>query len=99
MGLQGPIHKSIEWLDRMGMDIIEKVRQQSSFNFLLRDILRQLFRTVQGKASDFHAYLKTYGNTICGRHPIGILLHVSSAIGTSISIHLSCLQHCLRLAQ
>ncbi|KAK9828333.1 hypothetical protein WJX74_009342 [Apatococcus lobatus] len=50
---QGPIHKSIEWLDRLGMDIIEK-----------------------GNAPDFHAYLKSYGNTICGRHPIGILLHI-----------------------
>lgn len=25
----------------------------------------------------FHHYLKTYGNTICGRHPIGVLLNVS----------------------
>lgn len=31
VGLQGPIYKSIEWLDRMGMDIIEKVREQKPF--------------------------------------------------------------------
>lgn len=24
----------------------------------------------------FHGYLKTYSNTICGRHPIGVLLQV-----------------------
>ena len=72
----------------MGMDIIEKVRGQRACNFQLRDILREFFHSVQGKASDFHAYLKTYGNTICGRHPIGILLHVSSAIGNSLMLTL-----------
>lgn len=25
----------------------------------------------------FTAYLKKYGNTICGRHPIGVLLQVN----------------------
>lgn len=25
----------------------------------------------------FTSYLKKYGNTICGRHPIGVLLNVS----------------------
>lgn len=27
----------------------------------------------------FHSYLKKYGNTICGRHPIAVLLHVSES--------------------
>lgn len=27
--------------------------------------------------SDFSSYLKKYGNTICGRHPIAVLLNVS----------------------
>ena len=27
--------------------------------------------------ADFSSYLKEYGNTICGRHPIGVLLNVS----------------------
>lgn len=27
--------------------------------------------------SDFTSYLKKYGNTICGRHPIAVLLNVS----------------------
>lgn len=26
--------------------------------------------------SGFYSYLKKYGNTICGRHPIGVLLNV-----------------------
>lgn len=26
----------------------------------------------------FSEYLKEYGNTICGRHPIGVLLNVST---------------------
>ncbi len=29
-------------------------------------------------ADGFAAYLKKFGNTICGRHPIGVLLRVSS---------------------
>lgn len=30
--------------------------------------------------SAFTEYLKKYGNTICGRHPIGVLLNVSSRL-------------------
>lgn len=33
----------------------------------------------------FTAYLKKYGNTICGRHPIGVLLNVSLASLMGIS--------------
>ncbi|CAD6241931.1 GSCOCG00009381001-RA-CDS [Cotesia congregata] len=47
----GPIHRSIQNLDKMGMDIIETLNPES-----------------------FTEYLKKYGNTICGRHPIGVLL-------------------------
>ncbi|XP_066593279.1 protein MEMO1 [Prorops nasuta] len=47
----GPIHRSIQNLDKMGMDIIESLNPAS-----------------------FTDYLKKYGNTICGRHPIGVLL-------------------------
>ncbi len=49
----GPIYKSIENLDRQGMDAIEA-----------QDLDR------------WYTYLKKYKNTICGRHPIGILLQV-----------------------
>ncbi|KAI3438094.1 hypothetical protein D9Q98_000536 [Chlorella vulgaris] len=48
----GPIHASVEWLDREGMALIEAQ-----------------------DAAGFHAYLKRYGNTICGRHPTAVLLH------------------------
>jgi MEMO1 family protein len=51
----GPIYKSIEALDRMGMEIIET-----------------------GDADSFKRYLQQYENTICGRHPISIFLHVTS---------------------
>lgn len=50
----GPIYKSIEALDKMGMDIIET-----------------------GEPDDFKRYLLKYDNTICGRHPISVFLHVS----------------------
>lgn len=49
---QGPIHASVEWMDRRGMELIEA-------------------QDAQG----FAAYLKRYGNTICGRHPTAVLLH------------------------
>lgn len=51
----GPIYKSIEALDKMGMDIIEA-----------------------GDPDAFKKYLKGYENTICGRHPISVFLHVSA---------------------
>ena len=40
----------------------------------------------------FNAYLKQYHNTICGRHPIGVLLAVSpvAVITNVISIHNGC---------
>lgn len=49
----GAIYKSIEALDRMGMDIIET-----------------------GDADAFKQYLSEFDNTICGRHPITVFLHV-----------------------
>ena len=42
----------MQWLDRLGMDIIER-----------------------GDPAEFTAYLQQYRNTICGRHPIGVLLN------------------------
>lgn len=52
----GPIYKSIEALDRMGMEIIET-----------------------GDADVFKRYLSEFDNTICGRHPISVFLHVRFA--------------------
>jgi len=48
---EGPIYKSIEALDRKGMDAIES-----------QDLEK------------WYSYLKEFKNTICGRHPIGVLL-------------------------
>eukprot|EP00959_Pyramimonas_sp_CCMP1952_P017303 367290-Pyramimonas_sp.AAC.3 len=56
----GPIHKSIEVLDKNGMEIIER-----------KDI------------TGFTSYLQEYGNTICGRHPIGVLLNVIQTCANS----------------
>ncbi|CAK9146447.1 unnamed protein product [Ilex paraguariensis] len=49
----GAIHKSIEALDKMGMDIIET-----------------------GDPDAFKQYLLDTDNTICGRHPISVFLHM-----------------------
>ncbi|KAL8501753.1 hypothetical protein ACS0TY_021028 [Phlomoides rotata] len=50
---QGAIYKSIEVLDKTGMDIIET-----------------------GDPDAFKQYLSETDNTICGRHPISVFLHV-----------------------
>lgn len=60
----GAIYKSIEALDRMGMDIIET-----------------------GDADAFKSYLNEFDNTICGRHPISVFLHMLRNCSTKISIN------------
>lgn len=60
----GAIYKSIEALDRMGMDIIET-----------------------GDAEAFKRYLQEFDNTICGRHPISVFLHMLKNCSTNISIN------------
>ncbi|KAK2174047.1 hypothetical protein NP493_828g01016 [Ridgeia piscesae] len=65
---QGEIWQSIEHIDRMGMDLIEKMDPVA-----------------------FSDYLKQYQNTICGRHPISVLLngplfHTVSAVCTVQSL-------------
>ncbi|XP_068088018.1 protein MEMO1 isoform X2 [Hyperolius riggenbachi] len=62
---QGEIYRSIENLDRMGMNIIEQL-----------------------DPVPFSNYLKKYHNTICGRHPIGVLLNAATELrrnGTNMS--------------
>ncbi|KAK6237015.1 hypothetical protein SCA6_012352 [Theobroma cacao] len=59
----GAIHKSIEALDKMGMDIIET-----------------------GDADAFKQYLLEYDNTICGRHPISVFLHMLKHSSTKIKL-------------
>lgn len=59
----GAIYKSIESLDRVGMDIIET-----------------------GDADAFKQYLQEFDNTICGRHPISVFLHMLRNCSTKINI-------------
>ncbi|XP_077237999.1 ammeMemoRadiSam system protein B [Tasmannia lanceolata] len=59
----GAIYKSIENLDRMGMDIIET-----------------------GDADAFKEYLSDCDNTICGRHPISVFLHMLRNCSTKVKI-------------
>ncbi|KAL6215067.1 hypothetical protein ACLB2K_014498 [Fragaria x ananassa] len=60
----GAIHRSIEALDRMGMDIIET-----------------------GNPDAFKQYLSEYDNTICGRHPISVFLHMLRNCSRKIKIN------------
>ncbi|CAN4076903.1 unnamed protein product [Withania somnifera] len=59
----GAIYKSIEALDKMGMDIIET-----------------------GDPDAFKQYLLETDNTICGRHPISVFLHMLKNSLTKIKI-------------
>ncbi|CAI9092661.1 OLC1v1027971C1 [Oldenlandia corymbosa var. corymbosa] len=59
----GAIYKSIEALDKMGMDIIET-----------------------GDPDAFKNYLLETDNTICGRHPISVFLHMTKNCSTKIRI-------------
>ncbi|KAL8226233.1 hypothetical protein R6Q59_000222 [Mikania micrantha] len=59
----GPIYKSIEALDKMGMETIET-----------------------GDPDEFKQYLLETDNTICGRHPISVFLHMSKNCSTKIKI-------------
>lgn len=60
----GPIYKSIEALDKMGMEIIEA-----------------------GDPDAFKQYLSEFDNTICGRHPISVFLHMLRNCSTKIKIN------------
>ncbi|KAH7283526.1 hypothetical protein KP509_34G011500 [Ceratopteris richardii] len=60
---QGPIYKSIEALDRNGMNIIET-----------------------GDPDAFKEYLAEYDNTICGRHPIAVFMHMAKNCSTKMKI-------------
>ena len=66
---QGPIYKSIEALDRAGMEAIET-----------------------GDPAAFHQYLAKTQNTICGRHPICILLQVRPSREKSLSSSVGAVQ-------
>ncbi|EPS66920.1 hypothetical protein M569_07860, partial [Genlisea aurea] len=59
----GAIYKSIEALDKKGMDIIET-----------------------GDPYEFKDYLSETDNTICGRHPISVFLHMLKNSSTEIKI-------------
>lgn len=67
----GAIYKSIEALDKMGMDIIET-----------------------GDPDAFKQYLLETDNTICGRHPISVFLHVSRACLVFMRIFVYFMAHC-----
>lgn len=79
--LQGTIHQSIEWLDKLGMDTIEQARParllQISTSRSERCSRKHCdARGAQGSPQAFAEYLRRYGNTICGRYPIGLFLNV-----------------------
>ncbi|CAL4887715.1 unnamed protein product [Urochloa decumbens] len=59
----GAIHKSIEALDRMGMEIIEV-----------------------GTPNAFSQYMQEYKNTICGRHPISVFLHMLKYCSMNVKV-------------
>lgn len=65
---EGAIYKSIEALDKKGMEIIES-----------------------GDPDAFKDYLLEYDNTICGRHPISVFLHMLR--NCSLKMNISFIQY------
>ena len=74
MRRQGPIWKYIEWLDREGMAAIETVR---SLILILTETSTIAWCSAKGDPMTFRRYLQRTQNSICGRHPIGLLLCVT----------------------
>lgn len=70
----GSIHQSIERLDRL----VSNTRIIFSFFLFRVEIFKGMNIIENLDPAEFTNYLKKYGNTICGRHPIGILLQVST---------------------
>ncbi|KAF6252920.1 MEMO1 family [Scenedesmus sp. NREL 46B-D3] len=64
---QGPIWRSIQWLDELGMRTIE-----------------------QCDPAAFTSYLQQYQNTICGRHPIAVLLQMLSHSASKFRLAFNC---------
>lgn len=79
--MQGAIHQSIEWLDKLGMNAIEQVRHALRRGSCCIAPLQKYTEAphLQGSPEAFANYLRQYGNTICGRHPIGVFLNVCPA--------------------
>jgi len=69
-----PIHASITQLDLEAMRLLE----------LPISSWPGSSKTARGTHHEFKAYLNRTGNTICGRHPIGVLLGVLSALEEGI---------------
>lgn len=72
----GQIYKSIEHLDKTVSFFPQYFPCNINFFFFLKgmDIIESL------NPNAFTEYLKTYGNTICGRHPIGVLLQAVNVL-------------------
>ncbi|CAG9119951.1 unnamed protein product [Plutella xylostella] len=66
------IHQSIEWLDKQWRDQRPHIHQ--SIEWLDKQGMN-IIETLDPRA--FSSYLDKYNNTICGRHPIAVLLQVS----------------------
>lgn len=71
----GPIHKSIEKLDK-NVSHLRKIYFENIIQF------RNVFWLTQGMEiietldpAAFTEYLRRFNNTICGRHPIGVMLN------------------------
>lgn len=96
----GHIHKSIEKLDKNVRDTNNRnsIQYFHEFFFLFQGM--DIIETLNPAA--FSEYLKRYNNTICGRHPIGVMLQVTnenSQNSNSISILLHFFFQAVKLLQ
>ncbi|PWY99392.1 UPF0103-domain-containing protein [Testicularia cyperi] len=74
-----PIHESIRRLDEAGMHAIEYPHSPDSAS-----------KTATQARDAFAKYIKTTRNTVCGRHPIGVLLAALAEIESTQAIKSEC---------
>jgi AmmeMemoRadiSam system protein B len=81
----GPIHKYIEALDFEGIEVkaLFGLCPPYAHKFLTH-LPTQLIQ--KQDPAQFHAYLKRTKNTICGRHPIAVLLNAIEAAETAFEV-------------
>ena len=71
----GPIHKSIENLDRC-VSVVRNRNQMTPNHFNFTCLLQGMAKIETMDPRAFSTYLQETHNTICGRHPIAVLLNV-----------------------
>eukprot|EP00919_Chromeraceae_sp_WS-2016_P021713 GHVR01051417.1.p1 GENE.GHVR01051417.1~~GHVR01051417.1.p1 ORF type:complete len:168 (-),score=4.52 GHVR01051417.1:25-528(-) len=68
------------WGSRFRYTYVKTENRDSSYNDAIKALDQDGIDLIEShKPKEFSSYLRLHGNTICGRHPIGILLWMAAA--------------------